>query len=79
MADLVKDPDQDAEMIANLLTFKALVDDVLVKAFSGTAELNYEFATAMKDAFRNGLAERKNKPAEMLGINYPSRNPRARN
>jgi hypothetical protein len=75
VAGLVKDPDRDAEMIANLLAFKAFVDDVLAKAFSGTAELNYEFTTAVKDAFRNGLSERRNKPAEMLGIDYPSGDP----
>ena len=72
MAGLVKDPDRDPEMITNLLTFRALVDDILAKAFTGTAELNYEFATAVKDAFRSGLSERKNKPAEMLGADFPS-------
>ena len=73
MAGLVKDPDRDPEMITNLLTFRALVDDILAKAFTGTAELNYEFTTAVKDAFRSGLSERKNKPAEMLGTDsHPS-------
>lgn len=77
MVGLVKDPDHDLEMIANLLAFKARVDDVLAKAFTGTDELNYEFTTAVKDAFRSGLSERKNKPAEMLGIDFYSRVPRA--
>lgn len=67
---MIKDPAQDATMIARLMEFKALVDDVVAKSFSSDTGTDFQFGNAVKDAFANGLSARKKKPAEMLGACY---------
>lgn len=62
-------------MIKNLVDLKSLVDEVVVDSFHGKSvdmargdeDKDTQFEYAVKDAFESGFAQRKNKPAEMIG------------
>ncbi|KAI8802568.1 Cullin [Cladochytrium replicatum] len=59
---IVNDKERDAQMVGDLLQFKADLDTVLLSAFSR----NDGFANAVKESFEYFINQRQNKPAEMI-------------
>lgn len=52
-------------MIERLITYKAVVDALVIEAFGPVPD--DMFKTAVKNGFTKGMADRKRLPAELLG------------
>eukprot|EP00963_Diacronema_lutheri_P008970 scaffold785_cov335-Pavlova_lutheri.AAC.2 len=59
---IVMDEEKDKEMVQSLLSMKAKVDHILVKAFQN----NETFTSSLKEAFEHFINQRQNRPAELI-------------
>ena len=77
MEEIVKDADNDDDMVQKLLDLKSAADITISTAFltnkinaaetsAGTKIPDSEFVYSLKDAFASGFRARRNKPAEMI-------------
>lgn len=77
MEEIVKDVNNDDDMVQNLLELKSAADMTISTAFltnkinasetsAGTKTPDSEFVYSLKDAFASGFRARRNKAAEMI-------------